>query len=103
MVSHYPNQMSSNDGRTLAADAHQGEDVIGVRALAWLRQAYCGLHGHDHLMQFAKDRMFLQCASCGHESPGWELTETPPQIRLRGDARRHVLMHPHLVGARRIA
>jgi hypothetical protein len=74
-----------------------------VRVLTWLREFYCGLHGHDNLMQFGKDRMFLQCASCGHETPGWLLTEAPPRIVARGDSRRHALARPRLVTARRIA
>jgi hypothetical protein len=75
-----------------------------MSTISWLRQAYCGLHGHDTLMQFDKDRMYLECASCGHQSPGWTLTEARPSIRFRGDARRHALKrHPHLVSARRVA
>ena len=84
-------------------DADEADTGIGTRALVWLREFYCGLHGHDNLMQFGKDRMFLQCASCGHETPGWLLTETPPRIVARGDSRRHALVRPRLVTARRIA
>ena len=68
-----------------------------------VRQAFCGLHGHDSLLQFEQDRMFLKCVSCGHESPGWELDETPPRPPLRGDASRQALVHPQLVSVRRIA
>ena len=46
-----------------------------------VREAFCGLHGHDSMLQFEEDRMFLKCASCGHESPGWELNE--PQTYSR--------------------
>jgi hypothetical protein len=76
----------------------------GARAdvMAWLRQAICGLHGHDSYLQFGRDRMCLKCVSCGHETHGWELGDARPAVRLRGDARRHVLTH-HLVGARRVA
>jgi len=64
---------------------------------------YCGLHGHDTLLQFEQDRMFLRCASCGHQTPGWELNEAPPTVTLRGDARHHRLARPQLISARRIA
>mgnify|MGYP003556414079 CR=1 FL=1 len=37
-----------------------------------LRQGLCGLHGHDALMHFEKGHISLLCASCGHQSPGWE-------------------------------
>ena len=67
------------------------------------RQMLCGLHGHDTLLQFEEERMFLRCVSCGHETSGWELTETPPTVTVRGDARRHAIVRPTLVSARRIA
>jgi hypothetical protein len=38
-----------------------------------VQQFVCGLHGHDMVRHFDKGRMSLQCVSCGHESPGWEL------------------------------
>ena len=81
----------------MATDSGTRADVI-----TWMRQAFCGLHGHDSYLQFEQDRMFLKCVSCGHESHGWELNDPRPAVRLRGDARRHVLTH-QLVGARRVA
>ena len=84
-------------------DADEADTGIGTRVLVWLREFYCGLHGHDNLMQFGKDRMFLQCASCGHQTPGWELHEAPrAAVRMRADTRRP-LLRPRLVSARRIA
>jgi hypothetical protein len=68
-----------------------------------LRQMFCALHGHDSLLHFEQERMSLRCVSCGHETPGWELNETPPTVTVRGDARRHALARPQLVRARRIA
>ena len=38
-----------------------------------LRQFICGLHGHDSLRHFEDGRVSLLCASCGHESPGWDV------------------------------
>jgi hypothetical protein len=68
-----------------------------------VRQTFCGLHGHDSLLQFEQDRMYLKCVSCGHESPGWELAETPPTVTVREGVRRPALVRPQLVSARRIA
>ena len=79
------------------------ESGAHVDVMGWLRQTFCGLHGHDHYLQFEHDRMFLRCVSCGHESHGWELNDPRPAVRVRGDARRHVLQPAHLVGARRVA
>ena len=74
--------------------------------LDWIRQTVCGMHGHDTLLQFEQERMFLKCVSCGHETPGWELNEAPP-VTLDAAApmveRRHVAMHPQLVSERRVA
>jgi len=74
-----------------------------VRLTDWFRQLLCGLHGHDSLLQFEQERMFLRCVSCGHKTTGWELTETPPTVTVRGDRRRHAIVRPKLVSARRIA
>jgi hypothetical protein len=91
--------------RSVDRDAATGTDGdgIGGRIVTRMRQLYCGLLGHDALMQFEKGRVFLQCASCGHETPGWTLPDAAPRIRFRGDARRHALVRPHLVSARHTA
>jgi len=104
MVTHYPHPMASNEGLSSSAgDAHAAGDGYATRVFWWLRQTYCGLSGHEALLQFKRDRIFLQCVSCGHESPGWELNGNVPRISVRGDTRRIGLMRPHLVGERRIA
>ena len=54
-----------------------------------LGQIVCGIHGHDNLIQFEQYRMFLKCASCGHESPGWRLPDRRPSSRpMRAGSRR---------------
>lgn len=103
MVTNYPHSIASHDNR-LQTTAEGGK-MVGFRGRAadWLRQMICGLHGHDTLLHFDKDRISLQCVSCGHETPGWELNEVPPTVRLRGDKRRHVIARPHLISTRKIA
>lgn len=86
-----------------AADALHVDTGVVARVADRVRQLLCGLHGHDTLLQFEQERMFLRCVSCGHETTGWELTETPPTVTVRGDARRHAIVRPKLVTARRIA
>jgi hypothetical protein len=76
-------------------------ESLGERVLDSLREAYCAMHGHDSLMQFEPGRLCLKCVSCGHETPGWQLDETPPARQLRGKPAHHVLTH--LVGVRRVA
>jgi hypothetical protein len=79
------------------------EDSLGSTVILKMRQVFCGMHGHDTLLQFEQDRMFLRCVSCGHESPGWALDETPPTVTEGGDLPRRVTMHQPLVGIRRVA
>lgn len=102
MATHY-SVIASGHAASPAVDALPANDNVLARAYRWIHQMYCGLHGHDSLLRFERDRMFLQCASCGHETPGWELSAVPrPIVRARGDSRRHV-MRPRLVTARRVA
>jgi hypothetical protein len=74
-----------------------------VTLIGRFRQLFCGLHGHDRLLQFERDRLFLKCVSCGQESPGWELKDVPPPVAQRSDARRPALVAHHLIGERRVA
>ena len=39
-----------------------------------LTRVLCAVHGHDLVLQTTRDRMFLSCLSCGHETPGWQVT-----------------------------
>jgi hypothetical protein len=103
MVTNYAHSIASHDEEMRSAAEDASVDGLGGRVIDRLRQMYCGLHGHDTLLQFEQDRMFLRCVSCGHETPGWELNEAPPTVTLRGDARHHRLARPQLISARRIA
>ncbi len=78
-------------------------DGLGARVIDRLHQMVCGLHGHDTMLQFEQDRMFLRCQSCGHETPGWDLNETPPSITVRAEERPRHTAPPHLIRERRIA
>jgi hypothetical protein len=40
-----------------------------------LAQARCGLGGHAMAMRFEKTRVSLQCMSCGHNTPGWTISD----------------------------
>lgn len=46
-----------------------------------LRRLICAIRGHEDYLQFEKNRVYLQCISCGHESPGWTVAP-PPTNRL---------------------
>ncbi len=67
-------------------------------------QFICGLSGHDRIRKYEQNRVALVCASCGHVSPGWELTAPMPQMRFAGDPKRHQLRPtPARVTNRRVA
>ncbi len=72
--------------------------------LGWLarvggqvRQFICGLHGHDSLVHFEKGRLSLLCASCGYESPGWDVKSAPvTAVPARVASRRRAIRMPIL-------
>jgi hypothetical protein len=84
-------------------EAGRADPGLASRISTWFSQALCGLQGHDELMQFRRDRMYLLCTSCGHQSPGWTLVKATPRRVLRGDPRRHMMTRPEIVTHRRIA
>jgi len=105
MVTNYPRPVTAEDA-TSVRRAQGTEDGLGTTVLAWMRKTYCGLHGHDSYLQFEQDRMCLRCVSCGHETPGWALNETPPTPAVQEQTQRRParpMLRPHLVGARKIA
>jgi hypothetical protein len=104
MVSNFPHlfaapeELSSHPEKTLQVEG------FGERMLDRVREAFCGLRGHDSLLKFQRDRMFLKCVSCGHESTGWDVKRTPPTVVTRADAPRVALVRrPQLISARRTA
>jgi hypothetical protein len=102
MVSNFPRLFVAAEEAPLSAEIPQAEGFSG-RVIDRVREAFCGLHGHDSLLQFQQDRMFLKCASCGHESPGWELNETPPTVVARVENRVQAVVRTQFIEARRIA
>jgi hypothetical protein len=101
MVTNYPHSVASRADGSIGGETH-GEG-LGDRVIDRLRHLVCGLHGHDTLLQFEQGRMFLRCVSCGHETPGWEVSDVPPTITVCGDAQRHVIPRPQLITERRVA
>jgi hypothetical protein len=104
MVSNFPRLFETP--REIPSATRQVEvEGWGERVLDRIREAFCGLYGHDSMLQFQQDRLCLKCVSCGHESPGWSLTEKPPTVvaGARTHNRRRALVGPRLIGERRIA
>jgi hypothetical protein len=92
MVTNYPQQLTAAAEVTRNATTEGG---LMARMAIRIGQVVCGLHGHDAVLHFVANRVQMRCTSCGHETPGWEITGKGPRMRYAGDARRHVLK-PHL-------
>ena len=89
MATNCPPQMASvEDGdKSGPVAANEAPDISTV-VLERLGQIVCGIHGHDNLIQFEQYRMFLKCASCGHETPGWKLPNRRPVAKVSDAGRR---------------
>jgi hypothetical protein len=86
MVTNYPREVVTQGIGTAAVET-------SGRAFArmWKRvqHALCSLHGHDTLLHYDQNRICLRCASCGYETPGWELDRRRPRIRFHGKPQHH--------------
>jgi hypothetical protein len=78
----------------------QSDAGLGAKMRDRLRYAICAIQGHDSLRQFERQRVFLKCTSCGHESPGWDLDLPQPRPETRRAG--HRALSP-VVGTRRVA
>jgi hypothetical protein len=38
-----------------------------------LKRLICAIRGHESYRHFEKNRVYLQCVACGHESAGWTI------------------------------
>jgi NAD-dependent SIR2 family protein deacetylase len=91
MVTNYPQQLTAT-----GMDAHSDDTVVN-RAVSRVGQLLCGLRGHDSVLHFEGKRVNMRCTSCGHDTPGWEVSGHGPRQRYAGDARRHALAPQRLV------
>lgn len=93
MVTNYPQRLTA----TAAELNTQTTDSFTARAIARVGEWLCGLRGHDSVLHFEGNRVMMRCTSCGHDSPGWEISGRGPRQRYEGDHRRHVLAPQRLV------
>jgi hypothetical protein len=101
MVTNFLDNFAARAMATPAADNARG---LFSRAIGAVQHMVCSLHGHDNLLHFDQNRMYLRCSSCGHETPGWAIDDTRPRLRFHGDAQRQILaVQPSLIERRKIA
>ena len=103
MVGNFPRLFATPDEMPSPGEQTPQGEWFGERVLDRVREAFCGLHGHDNLLQFQQDRMYLKCFSCGHESPGWELDQTPPTLVAAADNHQRAIVRTQLISERHIA
>ena len=96
MVTDYPQVLVQTQPR---ARVSVGRGV--VRGLRRVGQLLCGIRGHDVVRHYERNRVALECSSCGHVSPGWTVSDAKPQLRYAGDPRRHQLQQ--VTRVRRVA
>ena len=87
MVTNYPQQLTAT---TRVTTGNTDNNVVS-KTLGRLGQLMCGLRGHDSVLHFEGNRVNMRCTSCGHDTPGWEISGRGPRRRYDGDARRHLL------------
>jgi hypothetical protein len=98
MVTNYPQQLTATSGVSVENRAIETDSAL-ARLVGRLGQMACGWRGHDAVLHFEGNRVMMRCTSCGHDTPGWEISGRGPRHRFDGDARRHLLMtnQPRLV------
>jgi hypothetical protein len=97
MVTNFPQQLTA----TANAISVQTTGAM-ARAVDRIGQLVCGLRGHDSVLHFETHRVNMRCTSCGHDTPGWEISGRGPRRRFEGDARRH-RMEPRRLALRKTA
>ncbi len=94
MVTNYPQQLTATAGVSTGERGTGGvriDDGAIVRAMGKLSQLLCGLSGHDAVLHVEGKRVMMRCTSCGHDTPGWEISARGPRRRYEGDHDRHVM------------
>ena len=94
MVTNYPQQLAASSNVSSEAASNTG---LIARVINRLGQVFCGVRGHDAILHYEANRVMMRCTSCGHDTPGWEVSGRGPRRRFEGDPRRHLISKPRLV------
>lgn len=94
MVTNYPQRLTAT---THTQDTTATQVSAVNRIASRVGQFLCAMRGHDSVLHFEGNRVMMRCTSCGHDSPGWEISARAPRQRFEGDRRRHVLVPQRLV------
>jgi len=99
MVTNYPQQLAATD----SIQTGTPDPSVVARVVTRLNQTICGLSGHDRLVHVEGTRVTMRCTTCGHDTPGWEVSGRGPRRRFEGDVQRHQLTTSRHVDLRRTA
>jgi hypothetical protein len=91
MVTNYPQQLTATAGVSTGEQDVRAENGAIARAMGRLSQLLCGLGGHEAVLHVEGKRVMMRCTSCGHETPGWEISGRGPRRRYEGDTSRHLM------------
>jgi len=47
--------------------------ALARRAIGRVVEMLCAFRGHQTVLHFGEGRLSLKCATCGNESPGWQI------------------------------
>ena len=94
MVTNYPQRLTATAPRLETTGTPAS---VMTRLAVRVGQFLCAMRGHDSVLHFEGNRVMMRCTSCGHDSPGWEISGHGPRQRYEGDRRRHVLVPQRLV------
>ena len=96
MVTNYPQRLTATAAAAEVETTGTPASVMNRLAVR-VGQVFCAMRGHDSVLHFEGNRVMMRCTSCGHDSPGWEISSRAPRQRFEGDQRRHVLVPQRLV------
>lgn len=55
-----------------------------------VRQAGCGVRGHEDTLRLQRQRLSLACSRCGRVTRGWDLTDSTPTAGPRSERPRYL-------------
>ena len=91
MVTNYPQQLTVTAGVSTGGQRCSSGKWRDHARDGRLNQLLCGLGGHDAVLHVEGKRVMMRCTSCGHDTPGWEISGRGPRRRYEGDASRHLM------------
>lgn len=65
--------------------------------IAALRRLACTWRGHDAVLRIENGRLLMRCASCGYDTPGWNIARDNDEGFTRRRTPADSPLHPYCV------